>query len=299
LTGLSGGSIAFDESGLPKHEVRSLQVDAFGGIIMGGNTWVNNSAKQPTIYHLANSGSINWAKRLDQPGTNADDLVQSVLVMPDSSYFLIFRDGNHNSTIDVGVAKFSQTGNFLWQKSYGTLANSERATGAVIAPNGNIAIFGDADGNLIDENLFFLEINPNSGAILQTKIYEAANSYTSSNGQITLTSDGYLVPAFDKSSGQNKAYLLKVAYSGDNSCDVLDVVWAKNDFPDAKFTDLTANLDSIVNHARAFDPISLTSITTEFSQVCCNSCPIQYKLEAIANGTYQFSIIPSVDFPIP
>ena len=185
----------------------SIQQTTDGGYIVAGHTRSNDGdvlgnhgGEDFWIVKLSSSGSIQWEKSL---GGTLDESAFGVIQSSDGGYIAVgttFSNngnvtGNHGSG-DFWVVKMSDSGNLLWQRTYGgsnhDSANSIRQTsdGGYIVAGFTLSNDGDVSSNNGIYDFWVIKIEQN-GTLQWQKTFGGSNSdYVH---DIQLTPDGGFV----------------------------------------------------------------------------------------------------------
>jgi hypothetical protein len=184
------------------------------------------------------AGNLLWQYSL---GNNKDEVLNDVILMADGNYLAAGSKVQANGKEDAYLIKISTNGTLLWEKTFGLDTRSERFKSLVMADNGEVLLCGiskegpdrdvyamriHADGNLIWENTFGFDFNPNAPS-------------SDDGNAIALSASGACVIAGRSTSmsGQNSGLILEINPNGDAT-----PIWIRT-FPASYFNGLVAYPD--------------------------------------------------------
>lgn len=176
-----------------------------GGYVTGGKTPAGSYDAWVTKFD--SMGERVWERRY---GTPADDSLTALAVTSNGDIVFtgVMRQGSLDGSLDVWLVRLSPTGDIIWQKAYGGMntlnrGGHEEATSLIETADGNIAVVGGTgsfarSGALYDVvgASFFLEVDGNTGAIVQSealvwsRYYNDAGRRNTSPFSIVQTADG-------------------------------------------------------------------------------------------------------------
>lgn len=151
----------------------------------------------------------------------------SVALTPDGGYVIAGTINSANEGTDVLVIKLDASGNVLWNKTYDTLHLDDDAYYVRMNSVGNIVLTGSAKlddlANGYGKQLWFLELNPNDGSIVNSIFvgnqFYSLSDYSSETGkyiELLPESNQYLVigttTTFD--GKQSKIFFAKIRVPG-------------------------------------------------------------------------------------
>lgn len=188
------GTIEWQKSlgGTASEMVFSINQSLDGGYIVAGTTQSNDgdvtgnhggNGNDAWIVKLSTTGTIEWEKTIG--GTN-DDYIRSIKQNTDGSYiaggYTFSNDGdvsgNHSSSWDLWVVKFSNTGTIQWQKALGGTAMEgtgsiqQTSDGGYITAGSSNSLDGDVTGLHQSVDAWVVKLGPDA---LSTTTF-AANS---------------------------------------------------------------------------------------------------------------------------
>lgn len=142
----------------------SIRVTADGGYVLVGSTEANDphipdshfDQSNIVVIRLSTSGDLIWQKIL---GGSSVDYGRDIIVTPDKGYLVIgdTQSGqlylstggdvsdNHGGD-DIWVAKLTESGNLIWQKTFGGSTNDE-PVGIMASPDGDYGLAGTTYSN--------------------------------------------------------------------------------------------------------------------------------------------------------
>jgi hypothetical protein len=207
-----------------------LDVTASGG---EGNTARNSNRHAGGDYwalKLSASGTIEWSKFF---GGNFTDTPESIVQTEDNGFIIVGGSDSTDTdissnigTYDFWVLKISETGNFLWEKSFGG-DQIDEARAIVSTTDGNYMIAGDTRSNDTDisnnngaADLWLIKISP-SGDLIWEKTIGGTN-FDVARAMVKTQDNGFLIAGSSRSAdgdvsenkGQNDAWALKVDNEG-------------------------------------------------------------------------------------
>ena len=161
------GSIEWQKSfgGSGSDEAHSVQQTLDGGFIVAGRTnsndgdvTVNNGLNDCWVVKLSNTGTIVWQKSF---GGSLNDDVRSIEQTTDGGYIIAGYSNSNDGdvTVNIGmtdywVVKLSNTGNIVWQKSFGGSGSDAAFTIQQTTDGGYIVagFSGSTDGDVTGNN---------------------------------------------------------------------------------------------------------------------------------------------------
>jgi len=207
-----------------------LDITASGG---EGNTSRNSSRHAGGDYwtlKLNSSGDIEWSKYF---GGNFTDTPESVIQTEDNGFIIVGGSDSDDTDIsnnigayDFWVIRISETGNLVWEKSFGG-DQIDEARAIVKSSDGNYMIAGDTRSNDNDisnligaADLWLIKISPN-GDLLWEKTIGGTN-FDVARAMVKTEDNGFLLAGSSRSDdadvsenkGQNDAWALKVDSQG-------------------------------------------------------------------------------------
>ncbi len=196
-----------------------------------------------TLLAALHAGGDYWAIKLNANGEKEwsqffggtfTDTPYDVVETSDNSFIIVGSSDsddvdikNNNGTYDFWVVKLSNTGDLIWEKSFGG-SEIDEAWGIVATNDGNFIIVGDTRSNDKDvtinkgaADLFVLKITPN-GDVVWRKSF-GGSSFDTARSISKTSDDGFLISGSSRSSngdilknnGQNDALVLKLTTNGD------------------------------------------------------------------------------------
>lgn len=196
-----------------------------------------------TLLAALHAGGDYWAIKLNANGEKEwsqffggtfTDTPYDVVETSDNSFIIVGSSDsddvdikNNNGIYDFWVVKLSNTGDLIWEKSFGG-SEIDEAWGIVDTNDGNFIIVGDTRSNDKDvtinkgaADVFVLKMTPDGDALWKKSFggssFDTARSIskTSDNGFLisgsSRSSDGDIL----KNNGQNDALVLKLNNNGD------------------------------------------------------------------------------------
>jgi hypothetical protein len=207
-----------------------LDITASGG---EGNTSRNSSRHAGGDYwtlKLNSSGDIEWSKYF---GGNFTDTPENVIQTEDNGFIIVGGSDSDDTDIssnigayDFWVIRISETGNLVWEKSFGG-DQIDEARAIVKSSDGNYMIAGDTRSNDNDisnligaADLWLIKISPN-GDLLWEKTIGGTN-FDVARAMVKTEDNGFLLAGSSRSDdadvsenkGQNDAWALKVDSQG-------------------------------------------------------------------------------------
>ncbi len=207
-----------------------LDVTASGG---EGNTARNSNRHAGGDYwalKLNPSGDIEWSKYF---GGNFTDTPENVIQTEDNGFIIVGGSdsidtdiSNNIGTYDFWIIRISETGNLVWEKSFGG-DQIDEARAIVKSSDGNYMIAGDtrSSNNDISNNigaadLWLIKISP-IGDLLWEKTIGGTN-FDVARAMVKTQDNGFLLAGSSRSDdvdvsenkGQNDAWALKVDGEG-------------------------------------------------------------------------------------
>ena len=207
-----------------------LDVTASGG---EGNTARNSNRHAGGDYwalKLNPSGDIEWSKYF---GGNFTDTPENVIQTEDNGFIIVGGSdsidtdiSNNIGTYDFWIIRISETGNLVWEKSFGG-DQIDEARAIVKSSDGNYMIAGDtrSSNNDISNNigaadLWLIKITP-IGDLLWEKTIGGTN-FDVARAMVKTQDNGFLLAGSSRSDdvdvsenkGQNDAWALKVDGEG-------------------------------------------------------------------------------------
>ena len=207
-----------------------LDVTASGG---EGNTARNSNRHAGGDYwalKLNPSGDIEWSKYF---GGNFTDTPENVIQTEDNGFIIVGGSdsidtdiSNNIGTYDFWIIRISETGNLVWEKSFGG-DQFDEARAIVKSSDGNYMIAGDtrSSNNDISNNigaadLWLIKITP-IGDLLWEKTIGGTN-FDVARAMVKTQDNGFLLAGSSRSDdvdvsenkGQNDAWALKVDGEG-------------------------------------------------------------------------------------
>jgi len=208
-----------------------LDVSASGG---QGNSKSLNTQHAGGDYwaiKLNTNGDKEWSKFF---GGTFTDTPYDVVQTQDNGYLIVGSSDSddvdikgNQGTYDFWVVKISESGNLLWEKSFGG-SQIDEAWGVLASNDGNFIIVGDTRSNDKDvtnnngaADAFVIKITPNGDLIWRKSFggtsFDTARSISKSND------GGFLISGSSRSSdgdvlknnGQNDAWVFKINNIGD------------------------------------------------------------------------------------
>jgi len=217
--------------------VGALDVTASGG---AGNTRTHNSQHAGGDYwaiKLDSSGSIQWSKYY---GGSFTDTPYDVVQTEDNGYIIVGSSdsndvdvSNNKGEYDFWVIKISETGELLWEKTYGGTQIDE-ARSIAATNDGNFIIVGDTRSNDLDisqnfggADVWVIKTSP-LGELIWEKSF-GGSSFDVSRSIKTTQDNGFLISGQSRSSegdltnnqGQNDAWVFKINSQG-------SLIWQKS-----------------------------------------------------------------------
>ncbi len=178
----------------------------------------NNSGYFVLLAKTNLSGTLLWKRIYSRPGLDSGDFPISMVF--DNQYNIYVLDASHGyiSGIDLGVVKYNQNGNFLWNYFY-------TSSGGVDSYDSPAAICSDIQGNCyltgFSSNFYvdsIITIKLNSSGIFQWKQTYLTTSTRLSNGMCLIADNASNIyvggMVNDSASGFMNAVILKYNSSG-------------------------------------------------------------------------------------
>lgn len=187
----------------------------------GGDYWV---------LKLNPSGEIEWSQYF---GGNFTDTPEGIIQTDDNGFIIVGGSDSDDTDIssnigsyDFWVIRISETGNLIWEKSFGG-DQIDEARGIVNSNDGNFIIAGDtrsSDNDISNNNgaadLWLIKISPNGDLIWEKTI--GGSSFDVSRSIVVTDDNGFLLAGSSRSSdgdvsenkGQNDAWIVKVDNNG-------------------------------------------------------------------------------------
>ncbi|QOD59851.1 hypothetical protein H9I45_10875 [Polaribacter haliotis] len=206
-----------------------LDVSASGGQGNAKSSGSKHAGGDYWVIKTDNSGTLEWSKYY---GGSFTDAPLGVVKTADNGYILAgssdsndFNIKNNKGTYDFWVIKISETGDLLWEKSFGG-SEIDEARAITATNDGNFIVVGDtrsSDKDVAKNNgaadVWIVKIAPNGEIIWEKTIggtsFDVARSVskTQDNGFIVAGSSRSLDNGFSN-NGQNDALVLKVDKNG-------------------------------------------------------------------------------------
>lgn len=196
-----------------------------------------------TVLAALHAGGDYWAIKLNANGEKEwsqffggtfTDTPYDVVETSDNSFIIVGSSDsddvdikNNKGTYDFWVVKLSNTGDLIWEKSFGG-SEIDEAWGIVATNDGNFIIVGDTRSNDKDvtinkgaADIFVLKITPD-GDVVWRKSF-GGTSFDTARSISKTSDDGFLISGSSRSSdgdilknnGQNDALVLKLTTIGD------------------------------------------------------------------------------------
>ncbi len=196
-----------------------------------------------TLLAALHAGGDYWAIKLNANGEKEwsqffggtfTDTPYDVVETSDNSFIIVGSSDsddvdikNNNGTYDFWVVKLSNTGDLIWEKSFGG-SEIDEAWGIVATNDGNFIIVGDTRSNDKDvtinkgaADVFVLKITPDGDALWKKSF--GGSSFDTARSISKTSDDGFLISGSSRSSdgdilknnGQNDALVLKLTTNGD------------------------------------------------------------------------------------
>lgn len=196
-----------------------------------------------TLLAALHAGGDYWAVKLNANGEKEwsqffggtfTDTPYDVVETADNSFIIVGSSDsddvdikNNNGTYDFWVVKLSNTGNLIWEKSFGG-SEIDEAWGIVATNDGNFIIAGDTRSNDKDvtinkgaADIFVLKMTPDGDALWKKSF--GGTSFDTARSISKTSDDGFLISGSSRSSdgdvsknnGQNDAWVLKLNTNGD------------------------------------------------------------------------------------
>jgi uncharacterized repeat protein (TIGR01451 family) len=169
-------------------------------IIVIGEASFGEPETDVTVEKFALDGTSLWKKTLG--GSDLDEPI-SYVHNPDGSFLIVAMsqsiDGditNNHGNLDIWVCKLDNSGNLLWQNSFG---GSEGENPGEIArtPDGNYVIVGntgsndgDISGNNGGEDLWVIKISDSNGALIWQRALGGSRAEEDFEQQVVVANDG-------------------------------------------------------------------------------------------------------------
>jgi hypothetical protein len=207
-----------------------LDVTASGGEGNTSRTASRHAGGDYWALKLDASGAIEWSKYYGGGFTDTPyDAIQTndgyIIIGSSDSDDVDIAD--NKGTYDFWVVKISNTGNIIWEKSFGG-DEIDEARAITSANDGNYVIAGDTRSNNTDvsqnngaADLWLIKISPN-GDLLWEKTY-GGSSFDVARSIENTEDNGFLIAGSSRSSngdievnqGQNDAWVLKTNSNGE------------------------------------------------------------------------------------
>jgi len=201
--------------GTNNDEAFSIQETTDGGYIFTGNTESNDGDitenkgnKDVWVIKLDNTGGIIWQKTY---GGASNDEALSIQEITNGEYIVAGYTESNNGDItenkgemDAWLIKIDNTGNIIWQKTYGGTSNDDIKAMQETTDSGFI-LAGNTksnDGNITENkgytDVWLIKVN-NIGDIIWQKTYGGSNSDLAFSIQET-SNEGYIVAGYTDSN---------------------------------------------------------------------------------------------------
>jgi hypothetical protein len=247
--GFSGSDQAFDiiqTSDGGYFTTGFLDITASGGQGSFGKPSANDTGFIPPkhgvgeywCHKLDANGNITWSRYF---GGTDNDRSYAALETDDNHFILAgssesddFDVTNSQGSYDFWVVKLSNTGDLIWQKSYGG-SGIEIGYDITKTNDGNYIVVGDTrstDGNISNlkgsADFWVIKINDTDGGLIWERTY-GGSDFESARGITALQEGGFAIVGSAKSDnvdlnsnyGQNDFWVIKISDSG-------NITWEKN-----------------------------------------------------------------------
>lgn len=191
----------------------SIQLTADGGYIVAGNTWSYGATLLDTIWilKLDNSGNITWQKSYGGSGFSRD-CPTCIQQTSDGGYIVAGYTGSFGVGIhDAWILKLTNSGDVVWQKTYGGIYDDFFHSIIQTADEGYIAVGQTDSFTAYDDYQFWVVKLDNIGNINWQKMYRESDGEITS---ILQTSDGgYMIVGnteTDEDYGWEDIWILKL-----------------------------------------------------------------------------------------
>jgi uncharacterized delta-60 repeat protein len=195
-------------------DARSIQQTSDGGFIVAG---INGNGFW--VLKLNSTGNVTWQKAY---GNSVNDVVSSIQQTSDGGFIVAGFTGSHMYNLDFWVLKLNNTGNVIWQKTYGG-SDLDAAWSIQQTSDGGYIVAGDTSplhilGSIspisADYYIWVLKLDAN-GNVTWQKAY--SGSGVEDARSIQQTSDGGFIVA---GMNDNGFWVLKLNSTG-------NVTWQK------------------------------------------------------------------------
>ncbi len=194
-----------------------LVLTSGNGCVVAGSTYNAGRQFDAWIFELDASGNLLWQQTY---GGADSEYANSVAAVPGGGYIIAGTTRSFGSgQDDIWIVRIDNTGNLLWQKTYGGIEIDQGSRIALTSDGGFIVTgmtgsFG-AGGN----DAWILKLNSTGGIDWQTACGGAGTDWTV---DIAENTDGYIAAGYSSSfgSGVSDAWVLKLDLTG-------HVVWQK------------------------------------------------------------------------
>ncbi len=171
----------------------SLAADNVGGVCVTGFAQGSHASLDCVTIRYSPDGKALWAKRLDGPGHGDDK--PAAIAMDSAGNFLIC--GETYSSVAAGTdmlaAKYSPSGELLWQTAIDGSGLSDAATGMASDSTGGIAMIGKSIGVQSGSDILTVKLSAQGKEVWRAKFNGEANDVdkpvavsTDKNGNIVV-----------------------------------------------------------------------------------------------------------------
>ncbi|SFJ54153.1 hypothetical protein [Olleya namhaensis] len=207
-----------------------LDVTSSGGAGNTRSSQVQHAGGDYWALKLDPTGNIQWSKYF---GGFFSDTAYDAIQTNDDSFIIIGSSDSEDTDIsnnigsyDFWIIKTSNTGETLWEKSFGTTEIDE-ARAVINTSDGNYLIIGDTRGGNTDvssnsgaADVWVIKVSPN-GELLWEKTY-GGEGFDVGRDIATTNDDGYIISGSSRSAsgdltgnqGQNDAWVFKIDNTG-------------------------------------------------------------------------------------
>lgn len=197
-----------------------------GGYVITGTTTSPITLKNSAFFiHADKFGNLSGKQQVFENEFNSEG--NSIALTPDGGYVIAGTVSSADEGTDVLVIKLDAGGNVLWERTYDTLHLDDDAYCVRINKIGNVVLTGSAKLDDLatgyGKQLWFLELNPNDGSIVNSLLvgnqFYSLSDYSSETGkyiELLPESNQYLVigttTTFD--GKQSRMFLVKIRVPG-------------------------------------------------------------------------------------
>ncbi|MEH0020894.1 MAG: SBBP repeat-containing protein [Desulfobacter sp.] len=145
-------------AGVNKDYFQTVTTDSAGNIYVTGVEQLSESSHKALIVRLYPNGSISWQKELSGGG---NDFFQGITADASGNIYAVGGENSATGSRDALVAKFTQDGNLVWQKTLGGL-DDEHFQAVGIDSTGKIYAAGYEDSSAGYSQALLVSISPDA-----------------------------------------------------------------------------------------------------------------------------------------